>query len=226
MTSFRRSILWLSMALLLSAGCSRDDEKAASPDDERITLATQIRRQSRLYTAEYIVHKIVTHNDLKQIKGRLFGIDFRQQVSIGDRKIAIPIDITFQAYIDFSQFSDSQIEQSDKTLHLTLPDPRIVVTSSKVDNKGIRTHVGLFRSHFSDKELTDLSRQGVASVVAKAPQMGIVESARQNAAGLLIPMLADMGYSEENIVITFRKDFDDTDLRELYDNERSTVKIQ
>jgi len=217
------------LAILLLLSCTAGQEGEQEGDSNRqaaISLATQISRHSRLYTAQYIVHKIVTHNDLKRLKGKFFGIDFRQTFSIGDRKIAIPIDVTLQAYIDFSQFDEQDVEVQGDILHLTLPDPRIVVTSSKVDNKGIKTRVSLFRSDFRDEELTDFSRQGVASVVASVPQMGIIETARQNAASLLIPMLTDMGYHEENIVITFRKDFDEDDLRELYDNERSTVKIQ
>ena len=56
--------------------------------------------------------------------------------------------------------------------------------------------------------------------------MGIIESAKRNAASLLIPLLTDMGYTEERIVVTFRKEFVEEDLRDIYDNERSTVKIQ
>ena len=36
--------------------------------------------------------------------------------------------------------------------------------------------------------------------------MDIVESARKNAARILIPMIKQMGFSERNITITFRKD--------------------
>ena len=71
----------------------------------------------------------------------------------------------------------------------------------------------------------DYEQQGRASMVQAIPQMGIIESARQNAASLLIPLLVDMGYREENIVITFRKDFEERDLRDIFDNEHSTVKL-
>lgn len=199
-----------------------ESEKA----DEQVSIATVISKQSRLYTSEYIVHKIVTHNDLKQLRGSFLGMKFKQDLPLGDRKIAIPIDVTLQAYIDFSQIREKDIEIVDDALHITLPDPRIVVTSSKVDNEGIKTRVSWLRSDFKDAELTSYTRQGVASVLRTVPKMGIIESAKRNAASLLIPLLADMGYTEERIVVTFRKEFVEEDLRDIYDNERSTVKIK
>lgn len=199
-----------------------ESEKA----DEQVSIATVISKQSRLYTSEYIVHKIVTHNDLKQLRGSFLGMKFKQDLPLGDRKIAIPIDVTLQAYIDFSQIREKDIEIVDDALHITLPDPRIVVTSSKVDNEGIKTRVSWLRSDFKDAELTSFTRQGVASVLRTVPKMGIIESAKRNAASLLIPLLADMGYTEERIVVTFRKEFVEEDLRDIYDNEQSTVKIK
>ena len=151
---------------------------------------------------------------------------FKQDLPLGDRKIAIPIDVTLQAYIDFSQIREKDVEIVGDALHITLPDPRIVVTSSKVDNEGIKTRVSWLRSDFKDAELTSFTRQGVASVLRTVPKMGIIESARSNAASLLVPLLANMGYTEERIVVTFRKEFVEEDLRDIYDNERSTVKIK
>lgn len=233
--------------MLMVASCNNEEEQQKTEQQERVTIATEITRQSRLYTSEYIVHKIVTHNDLRQLKGSFFGMKFKHQLPLGDRKIAIPIDVTLQAYIDLSQISEKDIiplpvppqEGGEKgvyipsngggrgrSLHITLPDPQIVVTSSKVDNLGVRTKVSWLRSNFTDEEMTDFTQQGVASVLRTVPQMGIIESARQNAATLLIPLLTNMGYEKEHIVITFRKDFGEEDLQDLYDNERSSIKIK
>ena len=212
--------------MLMVASCNNEEEQQKTEQQERVTIATEITRQSRLYTSEYIVHKIVTHNDLRQLKGSFFGMKFKHQLPLGDRKIAIPIDVTLQAYIDFSQIKESDIEADGDALCITLPDPQIVVTSSKVDNLGVRTKVSWLRSNFTDEEMTDFTQQGVASVLRTVPQMGIIESARQNAATLLIPLLTNMGYEKERIVITFRKDFGEEDLQDLYDNERSSIKIK
>lgn len=218
---------FLIPAVLLCLACSeKKGEETVVAETPPVSLATEISRQSRLCTAEYVVHKIVTHNDLKRLNGSFFGLDFNQRLPIGDRKIAIPVDVTLQACIDFSQISDKDILQDGDRLHIILPDPHIVVTSSKVDNEGIRTHVGLFRSQFKDAELTELSRQGMASVLQSVPQMGIIETSRRNAAALLIPLLVDMGYAEDRITITFRKDFDTEDMPTLFDSERSAVRFK
>lgn len=235
---------------MLTCCTTKEVGKEKDVRQERVTIATEISKQSRLYTSEYIVHKIVTHNDLRRLKGSFFGMDIDHDLPLGDRKIAIPIDVTLQAYIDLSQIKETDIEviqnsnsnlqnrignkvettslggERGRSLHITLPDPQIVVTSSKVDNLGVRTKVSWLRSNYTDEEMTDFTRQGVASVLRTVPQMGIIESARQNAATLLIPLLADMGYPKENIVVTFRKDFGEEDAQKLYDNERSSVKVR
>ena len=42
--------------------------------------------------------------------------------------------------------------------------------------------------------------------------MGIIESARANAAALLIPMIEQMGFQRDPLTITFRQDFGPADL--------------
>ena len=209
------------MALLTACTSQKDGQPESRKGDEQVNIANVISRQSRLYTAQYVVHKIVTHNDLKALRGSFLGIHFDQQLPLGDRKIAIPIDVVLQAYIDFSQITDRDIERQGDALHITLPDPRIVVTSSKVDNQGIKARVSWLRSDFTDSELTNFTRQGVASVLRTVPQMGIIETARQNAAAQLIPLLSAMGYKEERIVITFRKQYDESDLGTLIEKDKT-----
>lgn len=216
-----KRVLLMGLMVLTFAGCtSQKDSSQTDEPQEQVSIANVISRQSRLYTAEYVVHKIVTHNDLKALKGSFLGIKFDQQLPLGDRKIAIPIDVVLQAYIDLSQITDKDIEQQGNALRITLPDPKVVVVSSKVDNRGVKTHVSWLRSDFKDSELTNFTQQGVASVLRTVPKMGIIESARQNAAALIIPLLADMGYTEERIVITFRKEFGESDLRDILKIEK------
>ncbi len=221
----RYTLLYI-LTVLLVAGCSEEVETADEQEPETVTIATQISKQSRLYTTEYMVHKIITHNDIRKVKGTLWGRKFNHELPIGDRKIAIPIDVTLQAYIDFSLITEQDVVVSDSVLYIMLPDPKVVITSSKVDHEGIRKHVGWLRSDFSDAELTSFTQQGATSVLYAVPQMGIIASARSNAASILIPLLADMGYEKERIVVTFRKEFGEQDLPEIYDNEHSVLKIK
>ena len=69
-------------------------------------------------------------------------------------------------------------------------------------------YVGLTRAHFSDEELANYQQQGREAILQSIPDMGIEETARANAAKVLVPMLTQLGYEEQDITIAFRKDLD------------------
>ena len=196
---------------VLMAACSSDPEPAdtvADDTENRPTLVQQVRKCSRLYTTEYRIHKIVTHDDVLRLKGQLLRQDFDIPLPLGERKIAIPMDATIKAYIDFSNFSEQNVERDGDRITILLPDPQVVLTSSKINRDEIREYVGLTRSHFSDKELTGYEQQGREAILKSIPGLGIEETARENAARVLVPLLTDMGYDERNVTIAFRRDLD------------------
>jgi len=193
----------------LAVSCSSRSGETERAVDTLQVLVTQIQQCSRLYTAEYQIHKIVTHDDVLRLQGQLTGQDYDVSLPLlGDRKIAIPIDATLKAYIDFDGFSAENVERDGTKITITLPDPKVKLTSTKVDHRNVKKYVALLRSDFTDQELTSYERQGRAAIIAAVPETGIVESARQNAARTLIPMMMQMGFSEQDITITFRKDMD------------------
>ena len=205
----KRYLILFSWALM--AACSSDPEPAdtvADNTESRPTLVQQVRKCSRLYTTEYRIHKIVTHDDVLRLKGQLLRQDFDIPLPLGERKIAIPMDATIKAYIDFSNFSEQNVERDGDRITILLPDPQVVLTSSKINRDEIREYVGLTRSHFSDKELTSYEQQGREAILKSIPGLGIEETARENAARVLVPLLTDMGYDERNVTIAFRRDLD------------------
>ena len=205
----KRYLILFSWALM--AACSSDPEPAdtvADDTENRPTLVQQVRKCSRLYTTEYRIHKIVTHDDVLRLKGQLLRQDFDIPLPLGERKIAIPMDATIKAYIDFSNFSEQNVERDGYRITILLPDPQVVLTSSKINRDEIREYVGLTRSHFSDKELTGYEQQGREAILKSIPGLGIEETARENAARVLVPLLTDMGYDERNVTIAFRRDLD------------------
>ena len=205
----KRYLILFSWALM--AACSSDPEPAdtvADNTENRPTLVQQVRKCSRLYTTEYRIHKIVTHDDVLRLKGQLLRQDFDIPLPLGERKIAIPMDATIKAYIDFSNFSEQNVERDGDRITILLPDPQVVLTSSKINRDEIREYVGLTRSHFSDKELTGYEQQGREAILKSIPGLGIEETARENAARVLVPLLTDMGYDERNVTVAFRRDLD------------------
>ena len=171
-------------------------------------LVMQIQKCARLYTTEYHIHKIVTHDDVLKLKGNLLSKDIDVTLPLGERKIAIPMDATLKAYIDFSDFSERNIERHGDKITIVLPDPQVVLTSSKINQHEIREYVGLTRSHFSDKELSSYEQQGRQAILNSVPRLGIKQQAQANAARVLVPMLTEMGYREEDLTIAFRKELD------------------
>ncbi len=96
----------------------------AEVTDTLPNLVMQIQKTSRLYTTEYHIHKIVTHDDVVRLKGNLLQKDFDIRLPLGERKIAIPMDATLKAYIDFSDFSEANIERDGDRITILLPTRR------------------------------------------------------------------------------------------------------
>lgn len=178
-------------------------------------LVMQIQQCARLYTTEYKVHKIVTHDDVVRLRGSLLKQDINIRLPLGDRKVAIPIDATLKAYIDFSNFTEANIECNGERLTIILPDPRVELTSSKVNQQEIRSYVGLVRAGFTDAELSAYEQQGREAIIQSIPQLGVIDAARANAARALVPMLVKMGYREQDVTIAFRRDFNPFNIRKL-----------
>ena len=209
------SIIMLFVAMMLTAcGQKSEPEQPSEPVviDTIPQMVMQIQQCSRLYTTEVKVHKIVTHDDVVRLKGNLMNRQFNIPLPLGDRKIAIPMDATLKAYIDFSEFDERSIERDGDKITILLPDPQVVLTSSKINQKEIKEYVGIVRAHFSDSEMSNFEQQGRLAILNSIPDMHIIETAQANAARVLVPMIVQMGYREEDITIAFRKNLTITDI--------------
>lgn len=213
---------YLLIILTIAVSCTqRQAEDRRTFIDTIPILVTQIQQCNRLYTAEAHIHKIITHDDQLNIKGSLFRQSFNIHVPGTNRKIAIPMDATVKAYIDFSNFNAKNINKHGEKIEIILPNPKLTLTSSKIDHKGVKQFISLTRRNYSDKELSQLEQQGRLDIIKDIPRMSILEQARQSAAHTLIPMLTQMGFKEENIKVSFRKEFNMNDIKTLLDkNEK------
>lgn len=207
--------LFIALLTLILAACGGEvppsptaDAASAEKVDTLAQLIHSVRLQSRLHTAEMEVHKVVLFTDDSAWGGRLLRLRLP-----GYRKVAIPIDVTVKGSIDFSLFSALNLTRSDSLLIVTLPDPQLQVTASRIDHAAIRQFLSLGRDAFDDAEITALARQGQDSIVAHLPALGLVEATRHSAARTLVPIFAQMGFAESNIVVRFRKEFSAGELR-------------
>lgn len=204
-------------AALAVAGCCRKQTPRQQPEsvDTIPMLVMQVQKCSRLYTAEYKMHKIITHDDEIRMKGKFLNQDYDVALPMGSRKIAIPIDATVKAYIDLSSFSEKNVRRVGDKIDVTLPDPRIEMTSSRINHGEIRKYVALTRQNFSDKEMAGYEQQGRQAIINDIPQTGIMEMAKESAARVMVPFFVGMGFNERDITISFRKDFSDNEIKKM-----------
>lgn len=217
----RTFFCFLACVLTCFAGCKDQGESTEvslsvdlpaeerTPAEMRSEIVSRMQQQSKLHTAECQVHKVVLFSDEAALKGI---IDIKLP---GERKVAVPIDVTLKGYVDFSEFSDNSIIISDSLCIITLPDPQVVITSSRVDHAATRQYVGMTRSKFSDAEIARLAAQGEDTIASHISQYGIVDRSRESCARTLVPLLTHMGFKESNIIVRFRKQFDDKEIRTL-----------
>jgi len=169
-------------------------------------VARSIQKCSRLSTAEFSVKKIIIHKDDAKVKGSLFGGKFSMKMPASERKIAIPVAATLKAYIDFGDFSEENVSEADGKVEVVLADPVVEITSTRIMHDEIKRSVSLFRTNFSDEELTKYTQQGREAIIKSIPELGIIEMAKDNARQTITPLLKKMGFAEENIVISFSGD--------------------
>lgn len=202
-------------AAAMMVSCGKKQPKTPEPVkriDTTATLVMQIQKCSRLYTTEYQVHKIVTHDDDIKLKGKLFSKKYNITLPLGQRKVAIPMEATLKAYVDFAEFSADNVRRDSTHIELILPDPRIVLTSSRIDHNEIKEYVALMRSNFSEEELQSYEMQGREVIIHDIANSDITERARQSAANAIVPILRQLGYKPQNITISFRKKFTPADV--------------
>lgn len=210
--------LILFSIFMLCCSCSRHKTEQETVTIDTIPMMVmQIQKCSKLYTAEYKVHKIITHDDKMKLNGSFMKKDFSINLPLGSRKIAIPMDATLKAYIDFADFNEDNVKRQGDKIEIILPDPHVTLTSTRINHDEIKQYVALTRSRFSDEELSSYERQGREAIIKDIPSMGMMDMARESAARTLIPMIEQMGFEESNITISFRKHYTLNDIKSLLD---------
>lgn len=210
--------LILFSIFMLCCSCSRHKTEQETVTIDTIPMMVmQIQKCSKLYTAEYKVHKIITHDDKMKLNGSFMKKDFSINLPLGSRKIAIPMDATLKAYIDFANFNEDNVKRQGDKIEIILPDPHVTLTSTRINHDEIKQYVALTRSRFSDEELSSYERQGREAIIKDIPSMGMMDMARESAARTLIPMIEQMGFEESNITVSFRKHYTLNDIKSLLD---------
>lgn len=202
---------FITFMSLLTTGCSREQEGDVQGEADPLPVLTnRIQQCSKLYTTEYRIHKIVLVEAEKKIESNFLGMGIN--VPLGERKLIIPMEATLKGYIDFSDFKEDDITIDGNQVFVTLPDPEVELTSTRIDHDGTKQYVSWYLSNFNTAEQTIHAAKGRRDIINKLKndkkqKQRIVESARESAANLLIPLISQMGFEEENITIKFQREF-------------------
>ena len=205
MSIFNRKIWIFALLTTIFSACGKGDEQ--SDEVELPDIVMQVQQQARLYSTEYRLHKIITQDDTRQLQGSILNQKYKLDLPLGKRSIAVPIEATVKTFVDFGEFSEKNVKRNGEKIEIILPDPQFEITSTRVNHDEVKQYIPLLRSNFSDAELTALTQAGRAAVAKDLPRLNLTESARQNAARTLIPLLSAMGFDESQITVTFRKKF-------------------
>ena len=208
-------VLLSCLLLLFLIGCGKKQEAQTGGKtsvDTLTVLATHISACSRLYTSQYDLRKILIYTDTTTLNGNFLNQHVKVNVPFSDRRIAIPITATAKAYIDLGKLKKDDVVKRGDKIEIVLPDPEIVLTSTTIDHAGVKQKVGLLRHNFSDNEITKIQQTGRTELIKSLSQTNILEDAKANAARVIIPLAAQCGYKEENVTVTFRRNFGASDV--------------
>jgi hypothetical protein len=214
MSKMRNSILWCLLAATFLAGCKgKANSEGEQPAVDTIpVLVTRVANCSRLYTSEYQLRKILIYDDPAVLSGKLFNHDIHVDLPLGKRRIAIPVTATAKAYINLSKIGPKDIHRDGDKLEIVLPDPEVTLTATQIDHKGVKQRVALLRKNFSDEEITRIQQQGRRDMIKSLSKTQIIDDARASAARQLVPIAVQLGFKEENVTVTFRKDLTANDI--------------
>ena len=194
------TILIALLAALLLPACHHkaDNGESTALADTTALMMMNIRKCSRLYTQQITVNKIVTYQDSKQL--------FNFTLPFSERKIAIPIEATVKAYIDFGDFNRSNIRRKGDKIEIILPDPQLQLTATRIRHNEIRRQDALLQHNFTDAEISQIEQNGRKAILADLDKLDVVTQSELAAARVIEPILEQLGYKEENITISFRHD--------------------
>lgn len=207
------ALLTLVLAVWLVHGCrGRHEAEPAAADslpalEQKPDLA-MVRNCADLEAAEFRFHKIIVVHD----QHKLLTVNNRDILPSVERTMVLPTDITVVGRVDCSQITEQHLWQQGDSLVLELPDPVLQVMSVTADHRAAdrTSQQQWYRGgRFDDRQRTRFMRQAIDSMMVDRNMQMMVRRTRENAATVLIPLIAEAtGLPQANIRVCYRSDFD------------------
>lgn len=162
------------------------------PVPGNIETVAALRNIQDLATVEYTVTKVVKAND---------NIDWYKP---GERKILITCRASIKAGIDLSALTEDDIDISGNSIHIRLPQPKILTVNMPPENiKVAYSEVGFFRSDFTSSERDALVTQAEKQIWNAGEALGIIQQAKLNTETFMNDFLMQLGF--EKVSLTYDK---------------------
>ena len=195
--------LFLSTLLvLLLFACSGNEKTSVDSQANKIdtigVLWERVHHCSKLEVAEYTVLKTVSFDDKSQLK--LFGYSTPLP---GEKRLMIPIEVKMKITVDLSFVTPNDISANDSTIVISIPAPKIEITSTKIDHDKSQESVSWFRSNFTEQEREKFMKQGIEEVKKGISYLEINDIAKSNTENVLQPILLNIG-DKKQLVVTFK----------------------
>ncbi len=172
---------YLTCMALLLVSCGDDLQKRTVSKMQEMTAL------SELGTVEYTVTKVIKGSDVAWY-------------TVGDRKILFTCQARLKAGIDMSGFNPQNVVISEKSIEVTLPQPKLLAMNMPADEaKLVYEKIGAFRKNISATERNGLLQLGEKDILEDVPNLGILDDARKNAEMFFKALLKRLGYEQVTV---------------------------
>ena len=171
----KTSILFLLLALLLLAGCGGDE----------VDLRNSITKNVAFHTTKIKAEPLVEGGDEN------WFLDL-----FGSREIYIPVVVNYKSVIYGKDIKDISIDNINKCVELTLPEPIFIVDNNEIDWDNVVRNVGKLRRDFTKKEIDALYQKALekSNEEFKTPKREYIDLAYKNAEISFTQLIESFGY--------------------------------
>ncbi|RKQ15295.1 DUF4230 domain-containing protein [Ureibacillus endophyticus] len=166
---------------------------------ESTTFVEQVQQLATLATAEAHLKVIIEEEDNK-----LFGKDISLNIPGTKREILLIVPATVIAGVDFKSITSDAIKVDDeqKKLEITLPRATFIQEPAiQMDHIKTFSDEGLFRGEVKWDEGFDLAAVAQEEIKKEAVEIGLLETAEENAEKVLDNFFSNLGYT---VKLTFK----------------------
>ncbi len=160
---------------------------------ESITFVEQVQELATLATAQAHVKVIIEEEDNK-----LFGKDIQYNIPGTKRELLLVVPATVLAGVDLKGVTSDDIKVDDKakSLEIVLPPATLIQEPAiQTDKVSAFSDEGLFRSEVGWNEGFDLAAEAQTQVKKEVIEIGLLQTAEQNAEKVLQEFFSNLGYT-------------------------------